>query len=283
MRKLFFLLTAVVVTMAACQKEASLENPNSTPGNPNNPSAGLLTRLVDVFGNDSTIVEISYDDANRLIRHTYTATDPDDDTYVRAVRNSAGIITRFTRIDDVVLSLGLDSLVTNLFYNTAQSRYTHSLATFNDGTDVYSDSTAYSYDATGNMTAKTRYIRVGSSPYVAIQKSEYTYAGGNALSEKYYTLNAQNLTMELRITYNYSFDDKVNPLKLGTEAMILMDDVSYFGNNNANSVTIIPADDPASSFTIALAYTYNSANKPAGATVTQQPGGGSSTLRYYYN
>jgi hypothetical protein len=283
MRKPVYLLMAAIVFLVACQKEISLENSNSGPNNPTNPDAGLLTRLVNVFGNDSTVATIAYDASNRLILHNYTAPDPADDTYLRVVRSSNGTITRYTRIDDEVLSLGLDSLVTNLFYNSALARYTHSISTFADGSEVYFDSTAFTYDGSGNMTAKTSYLRVGPSPYIEYQESEYTYAGGNATSEKYYTVDPQTGVMEQRLTYNYSYDDKVNPLKLGTESMILMDDASYFGNNNASSVDILPAATPGDSQVITVAYTYNAANKPAGATITQQPGSGTSTLRFYYN
>jgi hypothetical protein len=262
--------------LAACQKESSLENLNSGPGGgPSNPNQGSLRRLVTVAGGDSTAVDLSYDASNRLTLYNVTSTDPDENAYVRVTRNSAGIITRYVSNNEGLLSQGIDSLVTNLFYNTAQSRYTYGLSAYTESGTTYFDSTAYAYNGAGNMTAKTSYLRVGPSPYVPYQKSEYTYAGGNVLSEKYYFINAN--------TSSYTYDDKVNPLKLGVEALILIDDVMYFGNNNASAVSFVDATDPANTVAVNIAYNYNSANKPAGGTATQVGSSGTYSLRYYYN
>jgi hypothetical protein len=248
-----------------------------------NPNQGTLRRLVTVASGDSTAVDLSYDASNRLTFYNVTAVDPDENAYVRVTRNSAGIVTRYVSNNQGLLSRGLDSLVTNLFYNTAQSRYTYGLAAYTESGTTYFDSTAYTYNGAGNLTVKTTYLRVGPSPYVPYQKSEYTYAGGNVLSEKYYFINATTNVLDLGFTSNHTYDDKVNPLKLGNEALILIDDVLFFGNNNVSAINVVDDTDPTNTYTENIAYSYNSANKPASGTATQAGGGGTFSLRYYYN
>ncbi len=275
---------STVLLLTACQKEGSLEIPSgSNPGGGGNPQpAGLLTRSVYVSGTDSSVIEYGYDAAKRLVSHKVTSIDSDEDMSIRIVRNNAGVMTQYITKGAELQSNGVDSLVTMIGFNSAQNQYTYSLTAISDAGVTYTDSSAFTYDGSGNLTVKTSYLKAGPSPYIPYQKSEYTYASGNATSEKYYMAGPTgNWTLEG--TYNYTHDNKLNPLKLGTEALIVLDDAGYFGNNNVSALNFVAAADPSDNFTFTITYTYNTADKPSGGTAVQMPGSESFDLKYYYN
>ena len=282
MKKILILLSAVAGILSACQKEASLEDPNATPGTGGTTPTGLLTRNVFVAGGDSIMVDYGYDAAKRLTNFTY-ATTGGGNSSKRIVRNGAGIITQYISKGEDLLSSGIDSTVTSLNYNAAQSRYTYSITLFDYQGITYKDSSAFTYDGSGNLTTKTAYLTSGPAPYQVYQKTEYTYVSGNVSSEKYYSPDATGTGWELEATYNYTYDSKVNPVKLGTEAMIVLDDASYFGNNNVTMLDYVDGTDPSFNFSLNTTYTYSNTNKPSGGTTVETPGSASYTLRYYYN
>jgi hypothetical protein len=152
-----------------------------------------------------------------------------------------------------------------------------------DGTTAYFDSTAFIYDGAGNLVSKASFLRTAQSPYIPYQRYDYTYAGGNVTSEKYYAANPTTGAMALLLTYNYTYDTKMNPLKMGPEALIVMDNAAFYGNNNASKADFLAASDPSDNFSLAFTYNYNTADKPVTGSAVQTPGGGSFNLRYYYN
>lgn len=282
MKKMLILLGAVTILFSACQKEISLEDPDASPGGGGTTPTGLLTRYVFEAGADSIMVNYGYDAARRLTNFTYATTGGGNNTK-RIIRNSAGIITQYISKGEDLLSSGIDSAVTNLTYNAAQGRYKSGLTIFELQGVTIRDSTEFAYDGSGNLITKTSFLAAGPSPYQAYQKAEYTYVSGNVTSEKYFGPNTTGTGWDLQETYNYAFDNKINPVKLGTEAMIVLDDASYFGNNNATRLTYVDSTDPSFNYTFDTTYTYNTTNKPTGGTVVETPGSATYTLRYYYN
>ncbi|HEV7330681.1 MAG TPA: hypothetical protein VGN63_06565 [Flavisolibacter sp.] len=282
MRKLLFALSAVAIVSVACQKEVSLEVPDSDPGSGGggNTTQGLLRRTAFVAGADSVITEYTYDASNRLATFTYTSTGGGNQ-FKRIVRNNAGIITAYITKSAELIGLGIDSLVTNVFYDNTNNQYKDAVSTISFGGSDYSDSTAFTYSG-GNLIRKESFAKVGPAPYTAYQKVEYTFGSGNTLSEMYFDINNSG-NYELLGTYNYAYDAKLNPIKLGVEGMIVLDDATYFSNNNVTNMSYVDAADPSSDFSLATTFTYNSADKPSGGTAVETPGSGSYTLRYYYN
>lgn len=280
MRKLLFVLSAATIVSVACQKEASLEVPDGNAGG-GTTSQGLLTRTAFVAGADSVVTEYTYDASGRLASFTYTSTGGGNQ-YKRIERNNSGTMTAFVTKSQELSDLGVDSLVTTVDYDNAKSRYKHSVSTIDFGGSDYSDSTVFNYDGNGNLTDKVSYAKAGAAPYIPYQKVEYTYGSGNTLSEKYYNTNTNGAWVLLG-TYSYSYDSKLNPVRLGPEAMIVLDDGTYFSNNNVTSLNYTDAADPANNFTLTTTFTYNSADKPSGGTAVETPGSGSYELRYYYN
>ncbi|MDQ3278716.1 MAG: hypothetical protein M3Q06_10340 [Bacteroidota bacterium] len=279
MKKLLFSLSAALFLLSACQKENSLEAPDNSPGGGGNTSQGLLRRVVLVAGADSTAADFTYDGSKRLETFTSTSTGGGN-TFKRIVRNAAGVMVQFVTKSDDWQTAGVDSVVSNVAVD-AQNRYKNSTFSLTLGNVTYNDSTVYNYDGNGNLAEKVSFAQVLPAPFTTYQRVEYTYGSGNVLSEKYYEMGTTG-GWKLLATYGYAYDAKTNPVKLGLEAMIALDDGTYFSNNNVINLTIADPADPSNNVSIATTYTYNSANKPSGGTATESSSSGTYTLRYYY-
>ena len=284
MKQLLFSLCAATILFSACKKESSLENPDNNPGGGvggGNPAQALLTRMVFVAGGDSVATDYTYDANKRLTTFTY-ATTGGGNIFKRIVRNSAGIMTGFITKSEELQGLGIDSLVTTLNYDNTENRYAYSTSSLSVGGVSYNDSTAYIYDGNRNLTQKVSYAQVSSATYEPYQKVEYSYGSGNVLSEKYYDTD-NNGNWQLLGTYDYSYDSKINPIKLGHEAMIVLDDGTYFSNNNVISMGITDPADPSNNYSLTTTYIYNSADKPSSGESVETGTSNKYALRYYYN
>lgn len=283
MRKLFCVLSAAVVFLCSCQKEKSFEDPGGTTGGGTPSVPGLLTRVVSVAGADSSATDYTYDDNKSLITVTYTSTKGGNQ-YTRLYRNAAGIVTQFTVKNDDYVSNGVDSVVTILNYDQSKSRYSYSITNLNFSGVDYRDSTVYSYNSNGRLLNKTSYLRGASSPYLLYSKTDYSFNSGNNVAiEKLYSYDLTTKIWDLEATYNYTYDDKINPLPLGPIGQIALDDATYAGINNATSFEFTDSANPTNNFGITMTYTYNNENKPAGGSGVENSTSGSFDLRYYYN
>src|SRR5687768_14632956 len=106
MKKLLISCSAALFLLTACQKEISLEVPDSDPGGGGggNTAQGLLTRIAFVAGGDSVVTDYTYDGAKQLATYTSTSTGGDYE-YKRIVRNNAGLVTAFITKSDQLLNL----------------------------------------------------------------------------------------------------------------------------------------------------------------------------------
>jgi hypothetical protein len=277
MKNILLVLSAFVIVFTACQKELSLDNGNTNPGGGSPTSAGkLLMRQVQTDGTDSTTVDYTYDAAKRL-QTMNLATD--EYFNYRFVRNATGAITQFIMRSTYFDNFNIDSVIVTVGINPANGRYTYSAYTVDLGVPV-SDSTAYTYDAAGNIISATNYTKSFISPsYTALYRIDYTYNAGNIATEKVYD-NAGG-TNTLQSTSTYTYDSKLSALQTGNEAILL--NYSYlFGKNNITSHTLVDAD-PSSNYSATCNYTYNSLNQPSGATIIETPGPVNYTMRYFYN
>lgn len=282
MKKITTALFAAVVFLTACQKEPAFIDPSSGAGS-GGTTSGLLVRNVEVVGTDSSVIDFSYNTSGRLTRFDVSGTSTSPLTY-KLLRNSSGIITQTIASGPDLSAVGLDSLVTNVFYNASTSRYTYTQYNVNLGGVSYGDSTVFTYDGTGNLTSVTDYQRMMSQSYTPATRNDYTYNSGNVVTEKDYNYNPTTSVWTLSGTAAYTYDAKTNPLKLGAEAMII-GLTTYFGPNNLTGLTYTDASDPSNNYTQTSTYTYNSTNKPATGTGTENDNTGtvSYALRYYYN
>ncbi|MBB1283891.1 hypothetical protein HRH25_05865 [Flavisolibacter sp. BT320] len=288
MRKLLIALSAVMLVTVACQKEASLENPDpTTGGGGGNTPTGQLTRMVLVTPTDSLAYNLFYDAAGRLIFIDASAISYTEQ--VRFKRNASGIIEQIVLKNSGLQSANIDSVVTRYYYNTAKSRYEYGIFELDILGATYIDSTEFVYNTAGNLTSRISHAGGTGTQFEPAAMLEYTQAGANLNSVKSYSYSGSD--WDIDYTINYSFDSKINPLRLGIETLLIDPYISpafglnssiYFGANNATVIDYIDPVDPGENYKITTTYSYNSVDKPAGATAVESPGNLSSSWRFYY-
>lgn len=278
MKKLLTAFTAIAF-LASCQKEPDFTDP-ANPSVIATAPTGLLTRVVEGDGTDSSVYSFSYNAAGKLVQYNYG--DAGYSSVNKYVRNAGGIITQTVFISPDLLALGIDSTVTNVFFNAGSSRYTHTRSDVAAGGATYSDSTAFAYDASGHLASALVYQKTSPLPFVPSSRTDYTYAGENVVTEKSYSYNSATSAFVLEGTLTYTYDAKTNPLTLGAEAVIV-GFTTFSGPNNASGLTYTGATNSVNDYTQAYNYTYNSAGKPTGGTILENPGAVTYQMRYYYN
>jgi hypothetical protein len=286
MKKLFGTVAVLsTILMVSCQKELS-EQTGGTPTNPGggNTSLGLLVKAVSKSGSDSTVLSFGYNSAKKLTSMNTTGVSSGSaiDVSERFVRNSAGIITQTITKSPTFAQYGIDSLITDVHYNTTTGRYTSRVTLLNLVVFSILDSVALTYDASGKVIMEKDYVDDGTGGgYEEQSKTEFTYSGNNLLSAKSSSYDVTTSTYTVDNTNTFTYDSKVSPLILGNEAFAIDYSNFYSANNVVKMVVDVPAD-PTQNQTTNSTYTYNSANKPVTGTGVVT-GGQTVNATYTYN
>ena len=279
-RKAAIVSALFILLFTSCQKELELAAGSGSTG------AGLLVKMVEKTGTDSTVVEYSYDAAKRLVREKISGMSGgiNLDNDLKIIRNSSGIITHTVQKAAELIASGVDSVITRYHYDAPARRYTSSVFELSLFGFTVSDSTVYKYDAGGKITSDEHYQAFTGVPYELTLKQEYTYSapGTAVVVFKQYTYDATTSSYDLIATLDYTYDNKTNPLPLniGNEAVVLLRPV-LFSSNNALSSKYTDPDDASNNFSTAIVYTYSN-NRPGAAVSTDTPSGKVSNIKYYY-
>lgn len=280
--RIFLVFVTLVTVFISCQKEIDWgQGGGSSTG-------GRLVRIKSQTGTtDTTQIDYSYDASGRLTRELTKGIGGgmslDNDLIIN--RNSAGIITSLVQKNPNFIILGIDSVITRVYYNTTSSRYT--AAAFDLGIPGFTvtDSAVYNYDANNRIIDETHYMSTPGlplPPFVGL-KNIYVYnpAGNNRVSiaqEASTTPGGPLSPVSLQV---FTYDTRTNPLITLNEAIV----TARTGNYNANNVTKVVftnSVDPSLDFTLDGTFVYNSNNKPDSASTTRSPGGEVTKTRYFY-
>jgi len=282
MKRFFIILSAICsIILFSCQKEAGFSNSSNSSGGG---SGTRLAKVVQKQGADSVVIEYTYDGSGRLTQEKITGMSAgiDVSNTLKIIRNSSGIITQTIQINAQFQQLGIANVTTNYHYNTSTNKYTSSVFSLTLSGFSTSDSTLYTYDAAGKIIKGDLYQTITGQPYELSFKEEYSYsAAGNLDMIKESSYDPGTSSFDQVASIAYTFDNKVNPLKLGTDGVAILR-VSSYGPNNATKSEFTDLSDPTNNQTSNIVYTYNSNNMPATATMTDTPGGAISTVIYYY-
>ena len=278
MRRIIAVLLVLIIGLASCQKEPDFIDPNTVPA-PISISP-LLSRSVQVDGNDSLVTTYAYDSSGRLIKKELTELSTLLESY-QLVRNASGIITKMIVKGSEAEALYVDSINIAVFYNAALAQYTYTYSTVTTPSGKFSDSTVFVYDAAKNVISKTTFITSDLGDSLRY-RYDYSYASGNLIAAKEYEYDRTSGIFSLVATETYTYDDKVNPLKLGSEAMLY--NYGYgFGNHNMTRLDNVNALDPTDNFTVLDSYTYNADGFPVSGNSSFNRGIPSvRQLRFYY-
>ena len=282
MKKNISILIVLIILFTSCQKEVDWNTGGGGGGGTTNQK---LVRVGTRSGTDTTTTDYGYNAAGKLIRNYIAGTAQGTTFFIEAKfnRNASNIITSVVLKSDQFAAIGIDSIVTNVKYNTSTSRYTGTVTVLTVFGFTIKDSSVYSYDGSGLLIQEEAFA---SNPltglYAPSTKDVYTYAAnGNVLNEKYYDYDAASSSYQLSEEYTNEYDTKVAPLQLGVEAIFLGDMVDAAVNNLTKAI-YSDATDPTNNETTDYVYTYNTANKPLTSTSTVTPGGTVTRHTYTY-
>jgi hypothetical protein len=289
MRNPFVALLIIVTFLYSCKKEKNVDPGGSGGGGQ---GVTVLDKQVLKFGSDSTTIRYTYDAQKRLVsaKSTVVTGANSYETEKKLLRNSAGVIQKYVDFDADYYrpQIGADSIFYKINYNSGTSRYTSKVFTITDGTSVFRDSIAFTYNTSGKIIKQEGFLDVGiGGGYVAYVKEEYTYDGtSNITTAQTSEFDDVSGTYKMSYQLKYEYDNKANPLSLGNDAFIYGDaisgDPSLASPNNVIKVTYDYAEPSVKDEIYTIAYAYNSANKPVSATQTLQSGGTPATIVYFY-
>ena len=277
MRKLFLAIIVIAIGISACQKEIDWGKGQFADQ--------LLMKIRSLTGSDTTVINFTYDAQRRLILESTTGVSSGTSLNgtLRVNRNSAGIILTTTQISDLLVSAGVDSLVTTFYYNSANSKYTAAASLLDIGGFTLTDSVVFVYDATGKISSDKHLFVTGLiSPFEALSNAySYSSTGSNLLSIVQSAPIAPGLPPVPVSTQTFNYDGKQSPLVLKNEAILLMR-YNFFSANNNSKLDFVDQTDPTNNYNINSTYKYNFVSKPDSSTSTQSNTGAVTVSKYYY-
>ncbi len=278
-----------VLLLSACGKELSVDSTDpgySGNGGGGSTNGGLLTKVVAASSIDTSTTEYTYDVNKRLIKETYLSTSGSlggmQASYeFRIYRNSAGIITKYTYLTSELAGSGLDSLVYEARYNSANARYTAIVSyAYETGFDpeVY-DSTVFVYNTGGKITKSDTYVNAFGT-FEKISSNDFTYdASGNLGTNTQAVDNGTGVVPFMKL--GFSYDGKKAAITLPYLDAVALNNLSYSNSQNVlkTNITVYSGGAPQS-FEVASTYKYNSNNQPSSANLVSQ--NGIQTATYFY-
>lgn len=286
----YLILTLCIVSAVgmSCQKEYSLDDgitPNDLTSNP-------LIRLVQKTGSDSIVYQFTYDDLKRLIAvnsvEVYRGS-----VYVYNYefrRDGSGRIVKTIATDDQ--TTGED--VTIYYYNSGGSVRAR-VNSYVLGDLLQTDSTVLVYNNMGALVGENYYSvnLLAGTLLLPLAKTSYTIdASGNILQSRDSTMGNSPNSYELNRTVLYTYDNKLNPLRLPKNDAYALG-LTAFGAGFAPTVNFVTFNnllkeefiypDPLDNFTYAYSgYLYNNRSKPVSSKVNDSGLNNAEVEIFYY-
>jgi hypothetical protein len=249
----------LIVFVLSCKKEADIDSPGTNGGT-------KLTKMVVVSGSTTTTTTLGYDANGRLSnwRQVDNSAAPANDGF-RIQRKADGMIEK------VIFKRASFPDSASLTINSSAAKYTSA-----DWANAYgfpeTQRTAFVYENAGNIVESTITDILPNGQTDPKSRYTYTYSNGNISSMKVYRISGG--TNSLFRQYDFTHDQKTNPLALGAEWILLTaTDMLFAPNGSANNptmITIKQANGTERPFT--FTYTYNEQGRPI-ASVQKDAGG----------
>jgi YD repeat-containing protein len=273
-------VSVVLIGMTACQKEIDWGT-----GGGGGAVNQLLVKVIAKSGaSDSTVTRYTYNSQRQLIREVVIAVTGGNSVQTELVlnRNSAGIITSSVLKSPALAATGVDSLLTR--YNYGTNRYTSAVFSLNVQGNSFTDSTLFTYDASGRIISDQHLLKSSLFPLpipIPILKNVYTYTsdGKNLVKQEQSAPSTPGGPLSPVSNQTYTHDTKVNPLILLNEAIIL-NRADWFHANNVLTNQFASTANPTQNFTVDNVYRYNASNKPDSLFSTR--GGQLTTSKFFY-
>lgn len=285
MKKLLFALTVISMTALFPSCDPDTPDPKPDEGDTTYSTRSLLAKTVYTTGDTVGTTTYRYDAQNKLIWVANTSNKASivQDTS-EITRNAQGAITKIIYHVAKYNNRFVDGAVMQDVYLDATSKYTHKIVQYDSSGFRFKDSIKYTYDAQARISKEWLYYNSSGSNYVLYGTIDYVYTSGGDVTSKKTLFNNIGGTAgnNYEYTFTYTYDDKVNALNLGNEAIVLGMGDSWSGHNPLTITSVFPGSDAQFNQTVTYVYKYNTADRPLSADITSTLGGTKTTIVYTY-
>lgn len=289
MKKLLVALSVIALTalLPSCDPDTP-DPPPTNEGDTSQSTKNYLAKTVYTTGDTVGTTAYRYDAQNKLIwfANTYNKASIVADTS-EITRNAQGNISKITYRSKIYSNrkdtVDAHTVFEDVYYDAA-SKVTHKLVQYTASTAPFKDSVIYAYDAQSRITKESAYYYdfLGTK-YVLYGTTDFTYtASGDVTSRKTIFNNINGTTNNYEYQIVYTYDDKVNVLSLGNEAIILGMGENWSAHNPLTITSTFPGTDAKYNQSLTYVYKYNTANRPLSADVTDAISGAKTTIVYTY-
>ena len=244
-----------------------------------NPSE-LLTKIVAVTGNETIESNFIYDGKNNLISEQHKGIENGFavDTYKKYYRDTTGKIVRVAlkskqEVDTVYTRITCDDYYTNTLLYT--------LSQYQRQGQVIRDSVTYVYDGNGHIGIQKVYRLKALGDYRLVEQYEYSFSGGNLVVVKNFIDSSNTSNLVVAGVRHFSYDTRLNPLKLKNEA-IVMGKPEWASANNLVSIDLENKLAPGDNYKVQSKLFYSTSRKPVYGTFTKSPLGTVTQVTYFY-
>ncbi len=284
--RITFLISIALIVFAACQKmvdwkidPVTKEVLGDTTLNHTEPS-GVLTRMVAITGSENITTIFTYDSLKHLVGERRSGTVNGTWTEVKKIytRDTLNRIVKVTTIKNIVGAI--DTLISNVYYDENNPNFIYSACSRKEQGQVMRDSSIYVYDGNGHVGM----IKTFQKPLYSYNdpvlktRSEFAYANNNLVSSKNYRDSSG--TMVLAESTQFSYDNRVSPLKLYNEAF-LTGRPEAASVNNLTKFEFIDAVSAINNTSVSTSFFYGGSGKPLSGTATAA-NGAVSQVTYFY-
>jgi hypothetical protein len=270
MQKIIALLLVCVFTLS-CRKDLSAPGTQTLSDN-------LLSETITVSmatGSDSVIFEYAYDNNSRLSAMTsiiQTSTPPDNISYTTYTRDNSGRIVRIAQWynqpqENITYDTGYTS-VNYLSQGSGQLSYAIRITKPVGGAAVY-DSLVFVYGASSRPGVTVDYTYPVPGPdSISSSRAVWTWDASSDLVElDQYGDSGITGNGQLNTTYQFSYDNKTNPLYFQDDILLPGYWYTCSPHNMTTQKNIFPGAGAFLNGTLNTAYQYGGNNRPDSAVL----------------
>jgi hypothetical protein len=287
-----FLSTLVFsVLLFSCHPDHSEQKPptDTGPTDTSQISKNLLGSSVETSPTGVTTQTYRYDAQNRLVWYGNTSTEPgyfkdtskiiwDNNNHISQIIYSSDTSRRYP-------DPSVDSIVYNVVYDAAASKYIYKLTQYKMYNVKWKDSTAYTYNAQGKISQENAYYfdYKTTKTYIKWATHDYTYnSSGDLVDWKttFFDIDSNHTDYPRDLTYSYE-DKGVNLLNLGNEAIVVgipLQCAAHIPKTMVGTYALEPKWNQNLSYT----YTYNTKYRPLKAATSDAVSGTKTNLVFTY-
>ena len=247
--------------------------------NQSNPSE-LLIKMVAITGNETLESNFTYDSRNHLLSEYQTGIENGVavDNYKKYYRDTTGKIIKTAaktkqNADTVYTAVVYDDYYTHTFL--------HTLSNFKIQGNTVRDSVVYVYDGNGNVGIQKIFRLKDTGLYGLYEQHGYSYSGGNLVVVKDFVDSSNTSILIVAGIRHFTYDTRINPLKLNNEA-VLTGKPESASANNLIAIELENKLSAADNFKVENKLFYSNSRRPAYGTSIKSPLGIVTRITYYY-